>query len=337
MNDIIVIQEEIKSIIFDVYVIGYSNQGESILFFLKINDKVEYSGIIDSHKKNNINISQNILEMVIPKKKLDFFCWTHPHEDHSGGLSDIMKKFVDTKTIFTFPYPLQGLPTTFTGEVAKALDTMRSENQVQGRSFENRWNYHPVINDNFLNITRTFKKLKDDHLKINIHNLGPYPKVVGIGNTNYNDYSTMISMSLIDCDSNKYNFLFGGDMENRSYPFVVNMPDYLHLLKVPHHMGSSTSKFLEKFNLKDKIDVACTTQYNSSNPDRGLLKNYIESVKKVVSTSSLDFEKKSQKNHSSVNSLQHEDYGILHYSFDILTKNFNLEVYGDAIELDENS
>lgn len=46
---------------------------------------------------------QNAVKMVLEKeriKKVDFVCWTHPHDDHTRGLDEIWKEYCTKETCF---------------------------------------------------------------------------------------------------------------------------------------------------------------------------------------------------------------------------------------------
>ena len=44
------------SLIMETNIIGYKKQGESILFFIKADGKICYSGLIDCYSTSNLNI-----------------------------------------------------------------------------------------------------------------------------------------------------------------------------------------------------------------------------------------------------------------------------------------
>ena len=96
--------EAFSDVYIDIYVIGYSHQGESILFVLYANKpeyKVVYSMVIDCYEEN-INITKELLdEILISKKTLDMLVWTHPHDDHTKGLEQLIDNYCskDTKII----------------------------------------------------------------------------------------------------------------------------------------------------------------------------------------------------------------------------------------------
>ena len=78
-----------------VYHIGYSSEGESSIFILYGEDKdIYYSMAIDCYEESQCNITDSILEeWGIAEKKLDMLIWTHPHDDHSAGLVQLVKKY----------------------------------------------------------------------------------------------------------------------------------------------------------------------------------------------------------------------------------------------------
>lgn len=43
-------------------IIGYKKQGESILFFIKADGKICYSGLIDCYSTSNLNIVDKLLK-----------------------------------------------------------------------------------------------------------------------------------------------------------------------------------------------------------------------------------------------------------------------------------
>lgn len=85
--------------IFEINVIGYRTRGESIVFFLKTDDEVAYAGLVDCYELESVNMAANLLSET-GADYLDFVCWTHPHEDHSVGLAEIIRKYCSEKTAF---------------------------------------------------------------------------------------------------------------------------------------------------------------------------------------------------------------------------------------------
>ena len=83
----------------ELNVIGYHDQGESVVFFIKTDGMVAQTGLVDCYKTEE----QNAVKMVLEKeriKKVDFVCWTHPHDDHTRGLDEIWKEYCTKETCF---------------------------------------------------------------------------------------------------------------------------------------------------------------------------------------------------------------------------------------------
>lgn len=79
--------------------IGYHDQGESVVFFIKTDGMVAYTGLVDCYKTEE----QNAVKMVLEKeriKKVDFVCWTPPHDDYTRGLDEIWKGYCTKETCF---------------------------------------------------------------------------------------------------------------------------------------------------------------------------------------------------------------------------------------------
>lgn len=83
----------------ELNVIGYHDQGESIVFFIKTDGIAAYTGLVDCYKTED----QNAVKMVLEKEqveKIDFMCWTHPHDDHTLGLEKIWEQYCTKDTCF---------------------------------------------------------------------------------------------------------------------------------------------------------------------------------------------------------------------------------------------
>ena len=83
-----------RNLLIKVYVIGYSNRGESIcILFLDAgyDNKVLYSIVIDSFKYKGLNETVEILnQWGIDKDKLNMLVWSHPDYDHTYGIDEII-------------------------------------------------------------------------------------------------------------------------------------------------------------------------------------------------------------------------------------------------------
>lgn len=64
--------ENLNKLELKTFIIGYKNEGESILFLLLYDDIPIYSGVVDSYETETINCSIELLEQY-KIKNLDFF------------------------------------------------------------------------------------------------------------------------------------------------------------------------------------------------------------------------------------------------------------------------
>lgn len=91
-----------NSLEIEVYVIGYKTMGESIILFIKLDSKIVFSVVIDSYKYNGVNKTIELLKEN-NVDRIDYLCWSHPDDDHSRGMVDIICNFVDENTLINIP------------------------------------------------------------------------------------------------------------------------------------------------------------------------------------------------------------------------------------------
>ena len=98
----------LKNLRVRIYVVGYHKQGESIVIILLDNatEEIFYCGVIDTFKKKNIHITKEILEHY-GIKRIDILCWSHPDNDHSWGLDELLENYCDDQTDFLYPYGVE--------------------------------------------------------------------------------------------------------------------------------------------------------------------------------------------------------------------------------------
>ncbi|SFB22748.1 ComEC/Rec2 family competence protein [Clostridium frigidicarnis] len=186
-------------------------QGDSILIQSKNKNLLIDAGprssskdLINYLKKNNI-------------KKLDYVIATHPHEDHIGGMADVINTF----EIGEFYAP------------KKTHTTKTYENMVK------------ALQNKKLKIIATNYETKSLDLGDEI--IGDFLAPVKSEYDNLNNYSTVLKVT---CGDNS--FLFTGDAEKDSEKEILqkNIDVKADVIKLGHH-GSSTSssnEFLDKVN-----------------------------------------------------------------------------------------
>lgn len=182
--------------------------------------------------------------------KFDYVVGTHPHEDHIGGLDDIINNFEIENVL---------LPevTTTTKTFEDVLDAIASKNLDITI---------PVIDS-------TFKLGEAD---ISVIYTGTYAK-------NLNNSSIILKMIFGD-----YSYLFTGDAEKEVEESILKKNINIDILKVGHH-GSSTSSsesFLNKVTPSYAIiSVAKENSYN--HPSSETIERLKKHTDKIYMTSEL--------------------------------------------------
>lgn len=150
-------------------------------------------------------------------RKLDYIIATHPHEDHIGGMSDIMQSFTVGKVIMP-EVPAELLPMGKNFEAM--LDTIESRK----------------IDAEYCRLGST--------LDIGNGAVIDFIAPVHDDYTNLNNYSIVFRLT-----HGSRSFLFTGDIERAAESDILNSGQYINcdVLKVGHHgsTSSSTPAFIE--------------------------------------------------------------------------------------------
>lgn len=188
-----------------------------------------YNALIDAgNNEDGQKLASYISSLGI--KKIDYAIGTHAHEDHIGGMDDI----IDAFDIGTFYMP-DVITTTKTFE--DVLDAL----EKKGYYFET-----PIVDSEFSMGDCIFKVL-----------------YVGNDDKDLNNTSIILSMQF----GNK-KFLFTGDAESSVEKEILNKDISSDVLKVGHHGANTSSslEFLKKVNPSYAIiSVGAGNKYNHPN------------------------------------------------------------------------
>ncbi len=313
--------DDLESLVLDVYTIGYSDKGESQIILLKDNstNKILLSFVIDCYSKSDKHVTSEILKLndVID---LNYFIWTHPDEDHSIGISEIINSFCTKNTNFILPEGVAGNENDFIDyneEVKETFNLINSHNQ--NRSYY--VNTATVIKGQHQQI---FEKIYIDkntprELSFKVLALAPISAIVRrrweTGEVKKKNDLSIATLFIVG--GNK--LLFGGDIENQSIRLIPNFYfEDLTYIKTPHHTSKSSNVLIDIIDSNNngaKVPIANTTTYKDNNlPDPDLIQDYLKHVDIFSSTGSGS-----------------NGYGYIKTSFNIHKNEINIELNGDAI------
>lgn len=293
-----------NSLILEVYLIGYTNKGESIVFFFKTDNTICYSGVVDCYEYKSVNKTIELLKKE-NLETIDFLCWTHPHDDHSIGIETLLEQYCDdhTKIWLTDIYPDKIEECGYSKSSIKMYTNIKSRVRTQ----KSRIKF--AKDDTTLD---RFRCVGCETYLIEIKSFAPNSTIIAERKElNQDEEGNPYSIGL-SIFAGKFNIMLCGDVENKTIErfdesFFDTPIDYI---KIPHH-GSSTGNLLPKILKRFGIDapsVATSTVYSQHNlPEEAVLMDYKKwHTKEIYITSHLSSD--SNK----------ETYGIVFTSFDIL-------------------
>lgn len=311
-----------KSFIFEMYLIGYEKMGEGIIFFLKNDNRIIYSAVVDCYEENGLNKTIEIL-----KKEnvnvLNLICWTHPDLDHSVGLEKILT-LRDEHTLIIVP---EGIDNKLAPVYSKESQTVYNEiSNIFIQRYENHKKTFPNVefvqnvNDDIYEQYYYDKKVIKD---IRIKTLSPISRIIKsrflVGKTlsNMNEFSICLSLKIGDFD-----ILLGGDTEDTTINNIVLSELYkvFDIIKIPHHGSSGSLALLNKIDKSKKVAVSCSTTYSSNGlPVEETVEKYLNCSEKLFCT---------QPFHD-----KYEEFGIIKIEADILNNIIDVEKLGNAKQI----
>lgn len=305
-----------KDLCIETYIIGYKNEGESILFFVRADGGISFSGLVDCYKLDDVDKVKDILQEN-EIEKLDFICWTHPDLDHSKGLVDIIKNYVSQKTNIWIPEGVDAQEITCSKDVKelfiqfkKCMIDMDAEYNVYSASDrKDMMGYNSIC----------FQK-GVDIFPLEIISYAPNSKI--IRKQNYtdkfikNDRSVFFVLAL-----GSARIFLTGDVEDSTIEKIPSnfFEKHIHIMKIPHHGSDSSGKMLD---LGWQVcDVACSTVYRKGHSDlplANIMKRYSEVSQYLLCTGKADRTKETEK------------YGIVKIVTDIIENSFSTYTEGNA-------
>lgn len=304
-----------KNLTIDIYLIGYKNIGESLVFIVYCDNNIVYSGVVDSYEKE-INKTIEIL-----KDKnistLDFICWTHPDEDHSIGIDTLIENFTDSNTKVFIPEDINGEEYNYNDRVRSAFQYI--DENLKSRKHD-RFKVYSASDNKILEYL-TFDRGVKGKEEFKIVSIAPNTMILRQDkfNTTFkkNDYSIALLITL-----GSFTILLSGDIENKTISKFeyFYLPDVVDYLKTPHHTSDSSDKLIDFIDKELPCEIACTTVYKKGRvnlPKLEVIEKYRERVRNFYCTDNLI-------------DMSENGYGIIKVKCDILKKQFSVKLEGDA-------
>lgn len=246
---------------------GEKGEGEGILILFLNREHVIRTISMDCCKATVNGTDFNILHSLLNRhkvKKIDCFVWTHPHDDHSNGLDELIEYHYRKGSIGILPKQIYGTNNdivnikTMPKRVLKKFNTKfrkKSLKSIDCQCREKRCVYSFDMEDV---ITGEVKNVR-------LYCLTPMAFLLDDRRRNNKKISDSllndISLSLV-LDVDGYCYFFGGDAPDKSIKETDT--DYLYgckWIKIPHH-GSKTAKGIVSYFNKN-VDSAVVASFLS--------------------------------------------------------------------------
>ncbi len=276
-----IIINKLEDVKLSIYIIGYPSKGESIVFTILDSENIYYTGVIDCYETENENKTYNLLKE-LKIKKINFLCWTHPHEDHTKGFEKILSgSEFDIDNVF-LPEGIYGLPQEITEYCQVSKKIVNAVNKRTKNFSVTTSDYQSISLD-----SKIFSK-SVVNMSFNIYGLAPNSSVVReiINDKSYKDHINDFSIAIMIVFE-EFKILLTGDIENKTInlinqDFFENSVDFI---KIPHHGSSTSSDMLGLFKSNNSENVACSTIYKQHNlPENEILKEYKNFFKNIYIT-----------------------------------------------------
>lgn len=269
----------LKNLTGHVFVMGGCGMGESIVVILKSDGCIVFSMVIDSCTAT-IGDELVILPLKLLQRfqvaKLDCFVWTHPHDDHSQGMDEIIRRYYGKKSIGVIPKHLYGEGRNIVKLSECCKKVLNSFNRTFNRRNLKSMDCQEKEVRQLLGITLAdIETGKEKRLVLNC--LSPMADKLDekirngqfLANSQLNELSLTLTLVL-----DNYSFYFSGDATDS----IIKQSNGLALeqsrwVKIPHHGSRSSEVLTEKIN-RELDSAACTAFLSHGLPDENVLDEY---------------------------------------------------------------
>ena len=302
--------------------IGYHDQGESVVFFIKTDGMVAYTGLVDCYKTEE----QNAVKMVLEKeqiKKVDFVCWTHPHDDHTRGLDEIWKEYCTKETCFCCSDIIEADLELYSKEAKMLFESIADVHTSSKREKMKIMYLKDATQVERLRCVGNAKQYEFRIQRFAPNSARLAERLIENKDQKGNEYSIRLFLFL-----GQYSIMLAGDVENPTMRRIADSDvEYpVDYIKIPHHGSMSASFLPEKMRELDLLPpgIAASTLFRIHRLPReeAFAKYYNWGCKEIYLTGNMEGERDTV------------GYGIVKTTFDILEKSeYDIEtkLIGDAV------
>lgn len=274
-----------------IYVVGYPNEGESIVFSMRDKGTPFVTFVTDCYVNNDgYNHTSEVLR-ANHINQIDAFVWTHPDRDHSIGIVDLLTNFDSNRQSKVF------VPSSFNGgqgyevcdEAAEAIAFLMQRYDSNRQYGLNFVSLNKGEDPRSLYRINIIESTTGNKVEISLRFLLPNSALIERRDGKQKDFDLNDLSLVYVLDINGFNYLFTGDLVNQSVQFldVDNMTN-THYIKIPHHGSDSSDKLLALLNQNDlKNVISVSTIFAPKNdPKPEILMAYQAFSTKVYCTGS---------------------------------------------------
>lgn len=284
-----------------IYVIGYPSQGESIITIFSEGNTILKSIVTDCYSDIGCDCISDILNSY-NNPKIDWFVWTHPHEDHSKGIPELLECFDKNHNSHIFiPSNLHNIHKNFENllcaDARDALTYLKTNYCPKANIGPRRHrNYHTVQfdPDSFGPVCYRFfiqDALSNSVIPICLSVLGP-DNIASLHNSDGTIQLKENALSIVyTLDINRLVVFMAGDITHSGAKVIPD--EYFHnfhFLKIPHHGSNEPQAFYNRIILNEvKESIGVTTKFSRQQlPKPEAMQVYTRDLGTVFSTHSIN-------------------------------------------------
>lgn len=283
----------------NIFTIGYTPEGESIVFIIWSGKDILYTGVIDSYERNNINQTKKLLDD-LNISRIDMLCWSHPDYDHSVGLEKLFD-YLDEKSVFVIPSNVVEYRDKIEHRYKAIWDFISKEQLISSSQRKN--GYKPIkceiqyIADStsVCNLPCTSFSKGASIYEFSLKSFLPKSRYTYRGEFNekcmeVNGFSVGVVLQL-----GEFCAVFASDCHDNYIKKIdsIQFTEYCDFLKIPHH-GSKTSTeiincFNSAFEKEYKINVSTVTTKKASRlPASEAMEKYKAVCENIIYTDEME-------------------------------------------------